>query len=182
LPAPSKLFVFIDEDQASVNDPLFVVIVDPGWYMNDIPTRIHKTAYPLSFADGHAEAFKILCGDTLAWKLGQPSPPEIASDGSVNQDIINLRNAAYIPWQRSSFLEPFASQPLSLKRTGAFAAQMHYADQNPITTAVAYPMGPFSGAADQFVVSVPEPSSSALAATGSMALGMAGWRRLRRVA
>ena len=39
--------------------------MDPGWYMNDIPSRLHKTAYPLSFADGHTEAFKFLCRDTL---------------------------------------------------------------------------------------------------------------------
>lgn len=99
LPSPSRLFVFIDEEQESINDTMFVVIVDPGWYMNDIPTRIHRTAYPLSFADGHAESFKICCGDTLAWCPPEPSPTEISSDGTVNQDIINLRQAAYIPWQ-----------------------------------------------------------------------------------
>lgn len=98
LPAPSRLFVFVDEDQASINDSLFVVIIDPGWYMNDIPSRIHKTAYPLSFADGHVEAFKFLCGDTLSWECAQPGPAEISSDGTINQDIINLRNAAYISW------------------------------------------------------------------------------------
>ncbi len=82
LPAPSKLFVFVDEDQASVNDAMFAVIIDPGYGMNDIPTRIHKTAYPLSFADGHAESFKWLCADI--------NPDD--------QDVINLRTAAYIPW------------------------------------------------------------------------------------
>ena len=96
LPSPSKLFVFVDEDQASVNDALFVVIMDPGHYMNDIPTRIHKTAYPLSFADGHTESFKLLCGDTLNWDPSKPEPSETASDGRLNQDLINLRNAAYI--------------------------------------------------------------------------------------
>jgi len=98
LPAPSKLFVFVDEDEASINDAMFVVIIDPGWYMNDIPARRHKTAYPLSFADGHSEAFKFLCGDTLSWEPPQPNPAEISSDGTPNQDLINLRNAAYISW------------------------------------------------------------------------------------
>jgi prepilin-type N-terminal cleavage/methylation domain-containing protein len=96
LPSPARLFVFVDEDQASINDPLFVVIIDPGWYMNDIPTRIHKTAYPLSFADGHSEAFKFLCQDTLSWKPPEPNPAEISSDGTPNEDLINLRNAAYV--------------------------------------------------------------------------------------
>jgi prepilin-type N-terminal cleavage/methylation domain-containing protein len=96
LPAPSKLFVFVDEDEASINDSLFVVLMDPGSYMNDIPARRHKTAYPLSFADGHAEAFKFLCHDTMSWQPPQPNPQEISSDGTINQDIINLRNAAWI--------------------------------------------------------------------------------------
>jgi hypothetical protein len=98
IPSPSKLFVFIDEDPASVNDALFVVIMDSGTYMSDIPTRAHKTAYPLSFADGHAEAFKILCPDTLNWEPPDPDPPEISDNGTPNQDLINLRNAAYITW------------------------------------------------------------------------------------
>ncbi len=96
LPAPSKLFVFIDEDEESINDALFVVIVDPGWYMNDIPARRHKTVYPLAFADGHVEAFKFLCQDTIDWAPSYPNPQEIADDGTTNQDVINLRNAAYI--------------------------------------------------------------------------------------
>jgi prepilin-type N-terminal cleavage/methylation domain-containing protein len=98
LPSPSKLFVFVDEDPAGINDGLFVVIMDPGTYMNDIPSRQHKTAYPLSFADGHADAFKLLCKDTISWQPGEPNPPDISSDGTPNQDIINLRNAAYIAW------------------------------------------------------------------------------------
>lgn len=98
LPAPARLFVFIDEDQASINDALFAVVIDPGFGMHDIPTRVHKPVYPLSFADGHAESFKIMCGDTLAWRQGDAYPPEISSDGTVNQDVINLRNAAYIAW------------------------------------------------------------------------------------
>jgi prepilin-type N-terminal cleavage/methylation domain-containing protein len=80
LPAPSKLFVFIDEDQDGINDGLFVVIEDAGFGMNDFPTRVHKTAYPLSFADGHAEFIKWLSGD---------NDPD-------DQDVINLQNAAYI--------------------------------------------------------------------------------------
>jgi prepilin-type N-terminal cleavage/methylation domain-containing protein len=96
LPAPSKLFVFIDEDMGSINDGMFVVIIDPGQYMNDIPSRLHKATYPLSFADGHVEAFKFLCKDTLAWTPAGPYPQETSTDGSINQDLVNLRDAAYI--------------------------------------------------------------------------------------
>ncbi len=79
LPAPSRLFVFLDEDQNSINDAMFVVIIDPGYGLNDYPTHIHKTAYPLSFADGHAEAFK--------WYSYNISPDL--------RDVLNLQNAAY---------------------------------------------------------------------------------------
>jgi prepilin-type N-terminal cleavage/methylation domain-containing protein len=96
--SPSKLFVFVDEDEDTINDALFVVIMDPGTYMNDIPARRHKTVYPLSFADGHAEAFKFLCRDTISWKPSCPNPEEVSSDGKPNQDLINLRNAAYMSW------------------------------------------------------------------------------------
>ena len=40
---------------------------------------------------------KFLCPDTLAWQ-GPDSLPEIANDGTTNQDVINLSNAAYLPW------------------------------------------------------------------------------------
>ena len=80
LPAPSRLFVFIDEDPSSINDAMFAVIIDPGYGMNDLPTRAHKSMYPLSFADGHCEGFKWL-SDNI-----QPDDP----------DVVNLRNAAYI--------------------------------------------------------------------------------------
>ena len=96
LPSPSKLFVFIDEDADSINDALFLVFIDPGWDMHDIPSRRHKPSYPLSFADGHVEAFKFLCPDTLSWTPADPYPAEISSDGTPNQDLVNLRNAAYI--------------------------------------------------------------------------------------
>ena len=82
LPAPSRLFVFVDEDQDGINDAMFAIIIDPGHSMNDFPTRSHKTAYPLSFADGHAESFK--------WIYADVNPDD--------QDVVNLRNAAYISW------------------------------------------------------------------------------------
>ena len=52
LPAPSRLFLFIDEDEGSINDALFVVILDPGSDMNDIPARRH---IPVAFADSSVQ-------------------------------------------------------------------------------------------------------------------------------
>ena len=90
LPAPSKLFVFVDDDPASVNDALFTVVMDSNWGMHDLPSRLHKTAYPLSFADGHVEAFRFMSQDTQGGVL--------ASGVTPNQDVIQLKNAAYLPW------------------------------------------------------------------------------------
>ena len=91
LPAPSKLFVFVDEEETTINDGLFVVVVETDSPMNDMPTRRHKPVYPLSFADGHCETFKFLCQDTLSWQPPQPHPSAICSDGTTNRDLINLR-------------------------------------------------------------------------------------------
>ena len=74
--APSQLFVFIDEDQQTINDAMFVTIMNPAEGLEDRPARRHITAYPISFADGHAEAFRFI---------------------SDEQDAARLRNAATLP-------------------------------------------------------------------------------------
>jgi prepilin-type N-terminal cleavage/methylation domain-containing protein len=73
--SPSQRYVFIDEDDVSINDGMFVVYMDPSQGMQDEPSQRHKTAYPLSFADGHAESFKLFNDD---------------------QDLLNLENAATV--------------------------------------------------------------------------------------
>jgi len=60
LPAPSQLFVFIDEDATTINDGMFVTIMNPAEGFEDLPARRHGTGYPLSFADGHAEIFRLI--------------------------------------------------------------------------------------------------------------------------
>jgi prepilin-type N-terminal cleavage/methylation domain-containing protein len=55
---PSQLYVFIDEDASTINDGMFVVYMNPANGMQDEPSLRHKTGYPLTFADGHAEIFR----------------------------------------------------------------------------------------------------------------------------
>ncbi len=74
--SPSQLFVFIDEDQSTINDAMFVTILKPGEGFEDLPARRHKTGYPLGFADGHAEVFRFI---------------------SDAEDLEKLRNAATLP-------------------------------------------------------------------------------------
>ena len=102
IPGPANRFVFIDEDPASINQTMFTVIVDPGQYLDHIPSRNHERNgekyYLLSFADGHVEASKFMCADTLAWNPSKPRLPEIITGGATNQDLVNIRNEAYAPW------------------------------------------------------------------------------------
>jgi prepilin-type processing-associated H-X9-DG protein len=66
---PSQLFVFIDEDQETINDAMFVTIMNPAEGFEDMPSRRHKTGYPLSFADGHAEVFRFINDNDDSAKL-----------------------------------------------------------------------------------------------------------------
>jgi prepilin-type N-terminal cleavage/methylation domain-containing protein len=69
IPTPSQLFVFIDEDQSTINDAMFVTVMNPPAGFEDMPSHQHKTGYPLSFADGHAEVFRFINDDDDMAKL-----------------------------------------------------------------------------------------------------------------
>jgi len=73
--SPSQLYVFIDEDASTINDGMFVVYMDPAQGLQDQPALRHKTGYPLTFVDGHAELFKLF---------------------GNGQDLFNLENAATV--------------------------------------------------------------------------------------
>jgi prepilin-type N-terminal cleavage/methylation domain-containing protein len=78
---PSSVWVFIDEDENYINDGLFVV--EPGartWY--DLPSKRHNMGFGLSFADGHAEIFKLKDPTTVN------ATPRTGANG--NTDLIRL--------------------------------------------------------------------------------------------
>jgi len=56
--SPSQLYVFLDEDDSTINDGMFVVYMNPVEGFQDEPANRHQTGYPITFADGHAEIFK----------------------------------------------------------------------------------------------------------------------------
>ena len=61
VPAPSLLWVIIDESPDSVNDPAYAVKMrQPIW--QDGPSTLHDGGCGFSFADGHSEVHK--------WKSG----------------------------------------------------------------------------------------------------------------
>jgi prepilin-type N-terminal cleavage/methylation domain-containing protein/prepilin-type processing-associated H-X9-DG protein len=71
LPAPSNLWVMVDENPDSVNDAAFAVAMDskyPNTVWQDTPANYHGGACGFLFADGHAEIHKWRDSQTLAIK------------------------------------------------------------------------------------------------------------------
>jgi prepilin-type processing-associated H-X9-DG protein len=84
-PAPTKLFVFIDESEGTIMDAQFGYSMPnytPGeWW--DMPSNRHLQGANLSFADGHAESWHWLVPmiDTLPpGVIGQIVPPQQMPD------------------------------------------------------------------------------------------------------
>jgi prepilin-type N-terminal cleavage/methylation domain-containing protein/prepilin-type processing-associated H-X9-DG protein len=93
-PSPSKLWVFLDEREDSINDGWFAV--DMGGYdpltprsytIVDYPASYHNRAGGFAFADGHAEIKKWVDGRTtpvlkkgagLTLGQGSPNNPDVA--------------------------------------------------------------------------------------------------------
>jgi prepilin-type N-terminal cleavage/methylation domain-containing protein/prepilin-type processing-associated H-X9-DG protein len=66
-PQPSHAFVFIDEHEKSINDGWFAVDMKGVRGFLDAPALRHGETYPLSFADGHAEVWKLNDPRTRNW-------------------------------------------------------------------------------------------------------------------
>jgi prepilin-type N-terminal cleavage/methylation domain-containing protein/prepilin-type processing-associated H-X9-DG protein len=84
-PGPAKLWVFLDEDEKSINDSGFAVgMSDPrATQMIDWPATYHNNAGGFAFADGHSEVHKWVDPRTKV-KNGNTAR---ATQGN-NQDII----------------------------------------------------------------------------------------------
>ena len=67
---PAKTFEFIDEDESSINDSMFLVdMAEDSNSVQDLPTNRHGSSYNLGFADGHFEAIKMFASRT-EWRYG----------------------------------------------------------------------------------------------------------------
>lgn len=58
IPSPSTLFVFIDENEDSIDDAHFLTWPDPDDRWVNLPADRHGQSGTLSFADGHVEQWK----------------------------------------------------------------------------------------------------------------------------
>ena len=95
---PVKCFVFIDENDHTINDGWFLVAANPtglhGYDWVDCPASYHKNAGGLSFADGHAE-IKVWHDRRL---LNPPSGPFFSADGMQRYaDLRWLQERASVP-------------------------------------------------------------------------------------
>jgi len=93
-PAPAKAFVFIDEHEHSIDNARFYMPGPTEWTWIDFPGTRHQGGCVLSFADGHAEAWKWREPNTLT--IGK-SPPWIQGYAGVrntDRDLGRLYDAA----------------------------------------------------------------------------------------
>jgi prepilin-type N-terminal cleavage/methylation domain-containing protein/prepilin-type processing-associated H-X9-DG protein len=66
-PSPANAWVFIDEHERSINDGWFAVDMVGNRGLLDAPATRHANRFALSFADGHAETWKLMDGRTIHW-------------------------------------------------------------------------------------------------------------------
>lgn len=55
---PSKVFVFLDEHEESIDDARFMVVASPGGTWANMPAERHNQGANLTFVDGHAEHWR----------------------------------------------------------------------------------------------------------------------------
>ena len=82
IPSPSKVFVFLDETQAVIDDGVFLLYREPADFWQNGPSHRHSQGANLSFADGHAER----------WKWRYPNDIQTHAQAAANdQDLQDLK-------------------------------------------------------------------------------------------
>jgi prepilin-type N-terminal cleavage/methylation domain-containing protein len=84
----SRLWTFIDEDERTLNDSMFLVDMSPAGRLAELPARRHALASTMSFADGHSELFRI--GDASAYRLKSTDAAAASAEKPEWQRLSNL--------------------------------------------------------------------------------------------
>jgi prepilin-type N-terminal cleavage/methylation domain-containing protein len=71
---PAQTWLVLDEDQASLNDSMFVLDVGSARFP-DLPSRAHGMGYGINFNDGHAEIYQLRDAASQKWTLGAAGGP-----------------------------------------------------------------------------------------------------------
>jgi prepilin-type processing-associated H-X9-DG protein len=90
-PGPSLVFVFLDEQESSIDDGLFSIFPNPATYWASLPADRHNHGLNLSFADGHGEHWKWLY-QKIFTSLGQ-----LTANAQDLQDLRRLQAACRTP-------------------------------------------------------------------------------------
>jgi len=72
---PSEVFVFLDEQEESIDDGFFLVYPDPYPSWPNLPADRHSRGANLSFADGHAAKFRWKAPKKYAQFIQPPTGP-----------------------------------------------------------------------------------------------------------
>jgi prepilin-type N-terminal cleavage/methylation domain-containing protein/prepilin-type processing-associated H-X9-DG protein len=84
----SSLWVMMDEHEASINDPWFLVTMNNQQPFASFPATRHQRGYNLSFADGHVELYALHDPNTVS-----PSVPV----SQTNTDWVRLKQVTTTP-------------------------------------------------------------------------------------
>ena len=100
IPAPSQLFVFIDENEESIDDAHFLVWPAPDDRWVNMPADRHGRVGVLSFADGHAASWKWCSPKKFVrntyWKRAE-SPQDLADLRRLQEVTLELKGAVLQP-------------------------------------------------------------------------------------
>jgi prepilin-type processing-associated H-X9-DG protein len=89
-PSPAGLWVFIEEDQFSINDPVFAMSAgSPVWI--DYPASRHEGAAVVAFADAHAEIHRWVDRTTI---LNGPASQRSVSTNSADWSWLSTRTSS----------------------------------------------------------------------------------------
>jgi prepilin-type N-terminal cleavage/methylation domain-containing protein/prepilin-type processing-associated H-X9-DG protein len=96
-PSPSDLWVIMDENPETINDPLMAVNMVSGGNLVDFPAKYHAGGAGISFADGHSELHKWV--DDFA----QVVPPgTITGQGTTIPAIAPYHDSAWLQVRTSA--------------------------------------------------------------------------------
>lgn len=105
---PARLFVFIDQDPFSIDDDEFEINPFPGTAAGTLsgmeaPSRVHANCFNWSFADGHAQTYKLIdYPKSINWfgaTAGSFTVQSLdsAQPGGYNPDWMAVTNCTSIP-------------------------------------------------------------------------------------
>jgi prepilin-type N-terminal cleavage/methylation domain-containing protein/prepilin-type processing-associated H-X9-DG protein len=90
-PSPTRIFVFLDECQAIIDDGVFLLYPQPADFWQNGPSHRHSQGANLSFGDGHCEHWKWLYPNDIE------AHAQAAANAADREDLKRLQAALPSP-------------------------------------------------------------------------------------